>query len=127
MILLDTDILIDLFRDHPPCVAWMSSLGLQPIAVSIVTAMELYADCRDKSEQRTVRQKVMSYQMLWPDERSAIDILPNFADAHLSHATGILDSLIAATALSHELTLHTFNQKHFAAFPKLKTAQPYLR
>jgi predicted nucleic acid-binding protein len=50
-----------------------------------------------------------------------------FADAHLTHATGILDSLIAATALSHHLVLHTFNVRHFAPFPDLRTVQPYSR
>ena len=127
MILLDTDILIDLFRDHPPCVAWVSSLGLEPVAISVVTAMELYAGCRDKREQQKVRHDLAPYAMLWPDVRQAVAMTSSFADAHLSHATGILDALIAATALSHQLPLHTFNQKHFAPFPNLKAVRPYAR
>jgi predicted nucleic acid-binding protein len=56
----------------------------------------------------------------------AISLVPDFASAHLSHATGILDALIAATATYHGLPLHTFNRKHFSAFPTLKTVQPYV-
>jgi tRNA(fMet)-specific endonuclease VapC len=35
-----------------------------------------------------------------------------------------LDLLIAATALHHDLTLLTFNQRHFASIPDLKLYQP---
>ena len=127
MILLDTDILIDFFRGHPGCRAWLLSVGAQPLAISVFVAMELYAGCRGKQEQQGLRQQLASYAMLWPDEVSAKAMVPRFADAHLSHSTGILDSLIAATALSNGLDLYTFNQKHFAPFPDLKTIQPYVR
>jgi tRNA(fMet)-specific endonuclease VapC len=127
MILLDTDILIDFFRGHPACRAWLLSLGTQPLAIPLFVAMELFAGCRDKAEQKHVRQELVPFVVLWPDEISAKTMVPRFADAHLTHSTGVLDALIAATALSHGLDLHTFNQKHFAPFPDLKTIQPYVR
>jgi predicted nucleic acid-binding protein len=61
------------------------------------------------------------------EESVGKSMVRRFAQAHLTHSTGILDSLIAATALSHSLVLHTFNTKHFAAFTDLKTVQPYSR
>jgi tRNA(fMet)-specific endonuclease VapC len=127
MILVDTDILIDFFRGHTGCRDWMARLGAQPIAISVVTAMELYVGCGDKAEQQQVRQKLSPYRMLWPDEHMARGIVPVFAEAYLASGTEILDALIAATALSHQLKLHTFNLKHFAPFPGLKLVQPYKR
>ena len=48
-----------------------------------------------------------------------------FASAHLSHSLGILDALIGQTAVAVHLPLYTFNQKHYAAVPRLQTVQPY--
>ena len=61
MILLDTDILIDFFRGHPACRAWLLSVGAQPLAIPVFVAMELYAGCRDKLEQQALRQQLAPY------------------------------------------------------------------
>ncbi len=37
------------------------------------------------------------------------------------------DIMIGETALALNLPLHTFNQKHYAAIPNLKTIQPYTK
>ena|ERR1035437_5578374 len=127
MILLDTDILVDFFRGHAASRDWLLSQGSQPVAIPGFVAMELYAGCRNRIERQTVQRNLSPYQILWPDDVASTTMIQLFADAHLTHATGILDSLIAATALSHNLPLHTFNQKHFAAFPQLNVVQPYAR
>lgn len=51
----------------------------------------------------------------------------NFRRLHLSHGLGLVDSLIAATALSLNVPLCTFNVKHFRHIPGLITEQPYQR
>jgi predicted nucleic acid-binding protein len=127
MILLDSDILIDFFRGQPASRAWFESLDLVQIAIPGFVALELYAGCRNKAEQLEIRRKLDPYTVLWPSGDSSDDIIPIFASGHLTHALGIIDSLIAATALSHNLPLHTFNQKHFAAVPNLQIIQPYVR
>ena len=125
MILLDTDMLIDFFRGHAACRAWLSSLGMQPVAIPVFVAMELFAGCRNKREQQAVASSLAPYRVVWLDERAASAMIGQYADAHLTHATGINDALIAATALYHQAALHTFNVKHFAAFTDLQTVQPY--
>lgn len=50
-----------------------------------------------------------------------------FRQVHLANAIGILDMLIAHTAIDMNLPLHTFNLKHYAAVPGLQTIQPYAR
>ena len=126
MILLDTDILIDFVRGHAGCRAWLLSVSAQRVAIPLFVAMELYAGCRNKQEILLIERQLAPYQMVWLDEAGAISMVPQFANAYLSHATGILDSLIAATAIYHGVPLHTFNVKHFSAFPTLKTVQPYV-
>ena len=51
MILLDTDVMIDLLRQYPPAVAWLDSLGSEEIILPGFVAMELIQGCRDKAEQ----------------------------------------------------------------------------
>ena len=127
MILLDTDILIDVFRNHSSAVAWINSVLPQQPALPGFVVLELLAGCHDKRDVLFVQQRIQHFAVLWPDPSAGNAILPIFANAHLTHSLGILDALIAATALTHGLALHTFNQKHFAAVPGLQTVQPYSR
>jgi len=41
MILLDTDVIVDLLRQYPPVVAWLDSLGEERITLSGFVVMEL--------------------------------------------------------------------------------------
>jgi hypothetical protein len=50
-----------------------------------------------------------------------------FVRSYLSHSVGILDTLIGQLAVSMRTALYTFNQKHYAAIPNIKTIQPYKR
>jgi predicted nucleic acid-binding protein len=40
---------------------------------------------------------------------------------------GLLDALIAATAVGHGGVLNTFNERHYRMFPGLTTVRPYQR
>jgi predicted nucleic acid-binding protein len=55
MILLDTDIMIDLLRQYPPAVAWLNSLGDEEIVLPGFVAMELQG-CDNKAEQNKVEK-----------------------------------------------------------------------
>jgi predicted nucleic acid-binding protein len=44
--LLDTDVLVDFLRGHPPAVAWLTGYTA-PIGVPGLVAMELLQGCRD--------------------------------------------------------------------------------
>ena len=126
MILLDTDIIIDFFRGFPPALVWFSAQS-QSLVIPGFVALELYAGCANKNDQRDIRNKLVRFAILWPSIPTSSAMIDTFASAHLTHSLGILDALIAATALAHSLPLHTFNQKHFTAVPGLRTIQPYTR
>lgn len=55
MILLDTDIVIDLLRNYPPALAWLVSLDDEEIVLPGFVVMELIQGCRTKTEQEKVR------------------------------------------------------------------------
>ena len=51
MILLDTDIMIDLLRKYPSAFAWLASLGDEEIGLPGFVVMELIQGCKNKLEQ----------------------------------------------------------------------------
>lgn len=126
MDLVDTDVLIDIQRGHPPALAWFSSLSTLP-AVPGFVVMELIQDARNKKEIRVALKLAAPLQIVWPTEVDCARAISDFAAYHLSHGLGLLDALIASCAVGLSATLITFNAKHYKAVPGLITAEPYTR
>lgn len=61
MILLDTDVLIDLLRRYAPAVEWFDALPVdEEIVVPGYVVMELIQGCRNKAEQERVQRELAS-------------------------------------------------------------------
>lgn len=126
MLLLDTDILIDVQRGHPPAEAWFAQLTELPCVPGFVV-MELIQDARNSKQVTMARQLVAKLPIVWATESACNLALGHFVQFHLSHGIGLLDALIAASAVERNATLCTFNVKHYRVIPGLKLDQPYLR
>lgn len=126
MELLDTDVLIDIQRRHPPAVAWFSTLTNLP-AVPGIVAMELIQDARNRRAVQHAQRLVAPLTIVWPTEADCNLALSVFATYHLSHGLGLLDAIIAACAIGRSATLLTFNRKHYSVVPGLLLAEPYHR
>jgi len=50
MILLDTDVMVDLLRQYPTAVAWLDSLGDDEVVLPGYVVMELIQGCSSKAE-----------------------------------------------------------------------------
>lgn len=122
--ILDTDILIDIDRGHPNALAWIASLTALPM-ISGFAALELIQGCRNKSELTKVETFLSVFPLVWPDEADMQWTFANYGQYRLTHNMGILDCLIAATAMGASVPVATFNRKHFEAVPGLATIQPY--
>src|SRR5690242_19833507 len=112
MLLLDTDVLIDLQRRHPPAVVWYRALTDVPRVPGLVI-MELIQDAQNRSQVREVLGLVRPLPIVWPTQADCDRALADFTAFHLSHRLGLLDALIAACALGLAATLCTFNVKHY--------------
>jgi len=126
MDLLDTDVLIDVQRGHPPALAWFASLTDLP-AVPGFVVMELIQDARNAAEVTQALKLIAPLRIVWPTEADCTRALSDFTTYHLSHGLGLLDALIASCAVGLSATLCTFNVKHYKVVPGLVTAQPYAR
>ncbi|GAB4455905.1 MAG: hypothetical protein Fur0044_50020 [Anaerolineae bacterium] len=127
MIILDSDIMIDLLRQYPPAVSWLDSLGDEEIVLAGFVAMELFQGCSNKSEQDKVAKVLTAFETVWPSSETCDEALDIFLRYHLSHNLGLLDALIGQTAVALNLPLYTFNRKHYAPIPNLITLQPYTK
>ena len=126
MYLLDTDILIDIQRGHPPAVSWFSALKEIP-SISGIVVMELVQDAKNAGQVQKALKLLSPLPVVWPTEADCNRALSDFTKFHLSHSLGLLDSMIAATAVGLGATLWTFNAKHYKAVPGLVLEKPYTR
>lgn len=124
--LLDTDILIDVQRRHPPAVAWYAGLTALPMA-SGVAVLELVRGAQDGRQMREALNVLAPLSVVWPSEADGQQALGYLVRYRLSHGLGSDDALIAATAVRLSARLCTFNQKHYRMIPGLVTHQPYTR
>jgi predicted nucleic acid-binding protein len=127
MILLDTDVLVDVARGYPPAVTWLSSLDTELIGVPGLVAMEMLQGCRDLLEQRRAVNLLNPYVLYWPSRDDCDNAFQDFATYHLSHGLGMLDALIGETAAGLDVEIATFNERHYHVLSRLKTLHPYTR
>jgi predicted nucleic acid-binding protein len=125
MELVDTDVLIDVQRGFRAAEEWFATD--RDIAVPGFVVMELVQDARNSDEVRKALALVDSLDVVWPSPAECQSALDQFAQLHLPHGLGLLDSLIAATAVGHGSVLNTFNDRHYRMFPGLMTVRPYRR
>jgi predicted nucleic acid-binding protein len=124
MILLDTDVLIDIQRGRPQALAWFGGLTELP-AVPGFVAMELIQGAQNTQQVRDALKLVAPLPIVWPTDADCARALSDFAALHLTQGLGLLDSLIAACALGRSATLCTFNAKHYRAVSGLALQEPY--
>lgn len=122
--LLDTDVLVDFLRGHSPAVTWLTSYAM-PIGIPGLVAMELLQGCRDLAEQQRVERELVRFALHWPTRIDCEHAYRDFSALRLVVGLGLLDSLIAQTAIGLNKPLATFNIKHYGAVTALQTVQPY--
>lgn len=128
MILLDSDILIDLLREYPPAQDWFDTLPDDELVyVSGFVVMELLQGCRNKMEMERIQRLLANYGIVWLSPADCGKALEVFTAFRLSHNAGLLDVLIGQTAVAMETPLLTFNQKHYGFIPGISTIQPYVK
>lgn len=126
MFVLDSDVLIDVQRNHAAALAWFTGLTDLPSVPGFVV-MELIQDARNGREQRDALRLVAPLPVVWPTVTDCQKALADFTSFHLSHGLGLLDAMIGACAVGLGAELCTFNIKHYRVIPGLVTTQPYTR
>lgn len=117
MVILDTNILIEIYRGNPGIKTKIESFGADAFYVSSITAAEFLVGARDKAEFGRVEKHLAKYNVI-PITTEILDIfLDIFKTYSLSHRPGIADTLIGATAIYYQIPLLTLNKRHFQFIP----------
>ena len=132
--LLDTNIISELVRTKPAkaVVAWFENIPSEALHISVLTLGEIRKGIErmpDGARREKLRLWLEHELVDWFDARIlAVDI--PVADrwgrlvAQIGRPVPSIDSLLAATALHHELRLVTRNQKDFN-YPGLEVVNPW--
>ncbi|MBN1221258.1 MAG: type II toxin-antitoxin system VapC family toxin [Anaerolineae bacterium] len=123
MILCDTNILIEFYKNNPMITQTLQRIGQEQLAISIVTQAELYYGALDTTELQKIKRHLQLVHRFPIDKITSAIFLQLMETFSLSHRLSLPDALIAATALRHNLELYTLNKKDFRYIPELSIYQ----
>jgi toxin FitB len=132
MYLLDTNVVSEFRRPRPhgAVLAWLSAVDDTDLNISAVTLGEIQAGIELTREQDAGKAAVIE---LWADQvADTYNVLPMTAEVfrlwaklmHKQSDTVYEDAMIAATALTHKLTVVTRNVNDFERF-SVKIVNPF--
>ena len=119
MILCDTNVIIEVLKKNLTVIQSIEKIGLDKIAISVVTAMELYYGALNKAELKKIKLHLSSIRIFHIDEEISIiasELIERYAK---SHGLQIPDALITATSLNQAIKLYTGNKKDFVFIEKI--------
>lgn len=122
MILLDSDVLIDLLREHPQTIAWFERRCAheEQIAISVITKLEILSGSRGARERRTITDWLKRFECLHCTDEVSRKAETLCAQYHPRQGLGILDALIAGTAICTHTVFYSGNLRHFRNIPGLQ-------
>ena len=122
-LLVDTDVIIEYLRGSEQAVAFLESLERRP-ATSVICVAEVLAGARNEAEQEAIECFLQTFDIL-PVDDAVARLGGRYRRTYAkSHGTGLADALVAATAANNNLSLVTFNARHY---PMLNALTPYPR
>jgi predicted nucleic acid-binding protein len=133
--LLDTNVISEFTRPKPNAgvIAWLRSLPMEEQFLSVLTVGEIrngaerHADARRREKLRLWLERDLTAR--FGDRLLAItaEVAERWGRlrAEMRRPLPTVDSLIAATALHHDLRLATRNARDFAGYPGLVVVDPW--
>jgi tRNA(fMet)-specific endonuclease VapC len=113
IVLCDTDVIIEFYRNNSVIVEKLKGIGQDNIAISIITAGELIYGALNKKELTQIKKDINNLILLDIDKKSCdifIELLTKYA---LSHKLALPDGFIASTAIANNIELFTLNLKDY--------------
>lgn len=127
--LLDTDWLIQALHGRRIAVSTLNQVAGSRVGISWITISEAYEGAfkspNPQAYLASVRHFTSAYRILGVNDAIAEQFVE--LRAFLRHRGTLIpdfDLLIGATALQHDLTLLTFNRRHFERIPGIRLYSP---
>lgn len=119
MVLLDTDVLINALNGKVETISLLKKIGYENLIISSITLMEIYQGALNKSQLVKLKKYLTYYDVLHLDfliSQKAVELVTEFK---LSHGLTMPDAMIAASVITHNLPLCTYNIQDFKFIKEL--------
>ena len=113
MILCDTNVFISAFNGRQEVIDQLDLIGLDQIALSAITVMELFQGMGNKNELAQMKKRIRYYDVIQIDNAISAKAIELIETYRLSHGLQIPDAIIAGTSIVYQIPLYTFNLKDF--------------
>jgi len=126
LIVVDTDVIIDFFRDISPAAGVFSELiSLKKAALTAISVFELYARIEGAKRLRQIENLVQELIIL-PLNTLEAAIAGRISTQLKSRGkrVGTQDILIAAICVANDLPLYTKNMAHFSLIKDIRLLSP---
>lgn len=123
--LIDTAIIVDLLRRHPPALHWANANPDMQLGITPIVWMEVIIGSKNKTKQMHAERLMQRFIMVYLTDDDTRWAMLQLKKYYLSHNIGINDCLIAAPSQRLQLPLYTRNIKHFTPMLGALAQQPY--
>ena len=120
MILLDTNILIEILKNNHKTISLIETYKRETLYVSAISAMELYYGALNKKELEKLKHFIDLFNIIYLSEEISKKSLEIILLYSKSHSLDIPDSLIASSAIINNLKIFTYNVKDFKFIDELE-------
>ena len=110
--MVDTNIIVDFLRSHPPAAQWVRSQRIR-LGIASVTWMEVIFGAKDKTKRDEAFKFMKQFELITVTDDDQEWAMKQLFRYRLSHGVDSFDCLIAAPAHRLQLPLYTRNLKHF--------------
>ena len=120
MIICDTNIIIELFKNNEKVKKKIQNIGISNLAVSAISAAEFIYGSFNKNEMQRIEKHLKYYQIINLTPKITQIFMQLMRSYSLSHKPFIGDMLIAASAIANNAELFSLNIKDFKFIPDIK-------
>ncbi len=119
--LIDTNVLSEIFYGNQSVRSFVEGLDCGIDTVIYIESIQGAIGKRQKESIKSSLAQLRYYPLTSEIALLAIDLIDRYSSAH---GLFLADALIAASAINYELTLVTYNIKHFRFIKELSVIEP---
>ena len=121
--LLDTSVVVDLLRKHPPALTWLK--GQSSLSLSAIVWLEVLEGVQNRRARALAVRTLKDFERVDPIKADFDWAVARILQFRLSHGVDAFDCLIASASYRLQLPLYTSNLKHFAPLLGDLAQEPY--
>lgn len=124
--ILETTVLVDFLREHPPAVHWFQVQTQSTFGITPIIWMEVIGGGPNKAKRLQAAHLLQQFEMLYLTQPDLDWAMQQQMTYELGYGVGMMDCLIASVSNRLQIPLYTHNLKHFTPILNALAQKPYL-